>query len=337
MENYRYKVSVIVPIYNAGNHLRRCLDSLVNQTLKELQLILVLDKPTDGSDIIAKEYARAKDIYVIEGRKKLHLGGARNAGLKYVEGKYIGFCDHDDVCDLQMFENLYHSVEENKADIGFSPFVAVSSSGTELIYNDYIDSKKATAKNIFLTTIGLHPSDDSGMRDLSIPKTIWNKLYKADIIRKYNIKFVDTKIMSPEDTIFNIEYLCRCSTVAFCHEKLYFHIYHNNTGDSVEYKSIIKYVEGLEYIYDFLKKQGLLDKDDIRERFYNTVKFHICTTSIVEFKKRGAISIFRKLRQVRLKSFVEKAYRNTGDTVYRGSCSKRQKIINSIIKGIILK
>lgn len=337
MEKYKYKVSVIVPIYNAGNHLRECLDSLVNQTLQGIQLILVLDKPTDGSEKIAKSYSQTAGLHIIENQYNIHLGKARNAGLKCVEGKYIGFCDHDDVCDVKMFERLYNIMEESEADIGLSPFVAVDSSMKELVYNDYADSKEAILKNIFLTTVGVLSTDKEEIKDLSIPKTIWNKLYRADIIKKYNINFVDTKAIAPEDTIFNIEYLCKCTTVAFCHEKLYYHVYHNNnTGNSIEYKSIIKYVNGLGYIYGFLKKQELLDKGDIRERFYNTVKSYIYTSAIVEFKTRGVISTFKKLREIRAIDFIQSAYRNGSNIAYRGNSSVKVLIISNIIKKIIL-
>lgn len=336
MGKYRYKVSVIVPIYNANNHLRKCLDSLVNQSLLGIQLILVLDKPTDGSDRIAKSYSQIKGLHIVENQYNIHLGRTRNVGLKCVEGKYVGFCDHDDICDLKMFEKLYSIMEESDADMVLSPFIAVDSSMNELVYNDYTDSKEAILKNIFLTTIGILPSDKREIRDLSVPKTIWNKLYRADIIKKYNINFVDTKLIAPEDTIFNIEYLHRCTTIAFCHEKLYYHVYHdNNTGNSVEYKSILKYANGLEYIYDFLKDQELLDKDGIKERFYNTVKSYIYTTSVVEFKTHGVISTLKKLRQIRTRDFIRSAYRNGENVAFRGKYSVKAQIINSFIKILI--
>ena len=91
------KVSIIVPIYNAGKFLEKCLDTLVNQTLKDIEIILVLDCPTDGSDRIAREYAE-KDprIRLIVNEQNLNIGLSRNEGLKIARGEYIGFSDHDD-------------------------------------------------------------------------------------------------------------------------------------------------------------------------------------------------------------------------------------------------
>ena len=99
------KVSIIVPIYNAGKFLEKCLDTLVNQTLKDIEIILVLDCPTDGSDRIAREYAE-KDprIRLIINEQNLNIGLSRNEGLKIARGEYIGFSDHDDWRELDMYE-----------------------------------------------------------------------------------------------------------------------------------------------------------------------------------------------------------------------------------------
>ena len=99
------KVSIIVPIYNAGKFLEKCLDTLVNQTLKDIEIILVLDCPTDGSDRIAREYAE-KDprIRLIINEQNLNIGLSRNEGLKIARGEYIGFSDHDDWRELDMYK-----------------------------------------------------------------------------------------------------------------------------------------------------------------------------------------------------------------------------------------
>ena len=101
------KVSIIVPVYNAGSYFSKLLDSLTGQTLKEIEIILVLDCPTDGSDRVAEEYA-ARDgrIVLVRNRENLHVGFSRNEGLKIARGEYIGFCDHDDWVEPEMFEKM---------------------------------------------------------------------------------------------------------------------------------------------------------------------------------------------------------------------------------------
>ena len=114
----RPKVSIIVPVYNAGKHLHRCLDTLVNQTLKDIEIILILDCPTDGSDAVARAFAeKYKQIKLIHNETNLRVGLSRNKGLEAAEGEYIGFCDHDDFVSSIMFEQLYHCALKTDANI----------------------------------------------------------------------------------------------------------------------------------------------------------------------------------------------------------------------------
>ncbi|MGC3976850.1 MAG: glycosyltransferase family A protein [Paludibacteraceae bacterium] len=117
------KVSIIVPVYNAGEHLSRCLDSLLNQTLKEIEIILVVDCPTDGSDLLAEKYAEQDTrIRIIKNEKNIHIGFSRNAGIDNARGEYLGFSDDDDYCETEMFEKLYLCARKNEADIVVSNY-----------------------------------------------------------------------------------------------------------------------------------------------------------------------------------------------------------------------
>ena len=112
------KVSIIMPVYNAGPHFRPCIESLVNQTIKEIEIIIVLDCPTDGTDKIAKEYAaRDKRIILISNDQNIHIGLSRNRGLEFANGEYIAFSDHDDVRELNMYEELYNEAKKDDLDV----------------------------------------------------------------------------------------------------------------------------------------------------------------------------------------------------------------------------
>ena len=113
------KVSVIVPVYNAAAYLPHCLDTLTCQTLKELEIILVLDCPTDGSEKIAEDYAaRFPQIRLLYNEKNLHAGESRNRGLDVATGEYIGFVDADDFVEARMFEDMYLTAKERNAGKG---------------------------------------------------------------------------------------------------------------------------------------------------------------------------------------------------------------------------
>ena len=130
----KVKVSVIVPIYNAGKNLIRCLDTLVNQTLRDIEIILVLDCPTDGSDLIAKNYASKDDrIIILENEHNLHIGESRNRGIEIARGEYLHFSDHDDYRELDMLEKMYEKAVLDDLDMLISNPVSV----TDGVLNEY--------------------------------------------------------------------------------------------------------------------------------------------------------------------------------------------------------
>lgn len=115
MENI--KVSIIVPIYNVEKYLEECLETLVNQTLQEIEIILVIDGSTDGSEIIARKYADRYDNIRMIVQENQGLSGARNTGLRAAQGKYVYFVDSDDYISLNAMELLYHTAEEKNAEV----------------------------------------------------------------------------------------------------------------------------------------------------------------------------------------------------------------------------
>lgn len=165
------KVSVIVPFYNAKIYLKKCLDSLLNQTLKDIEIILVNDGSTDGSEDIVKEYLHDKRLKLVN-KENGGQGSARNFGLSLATGKYICFLDSDDFADIKMCENMYKA-SLCKYDIVVCDYFITNQEGND----SYItilkrDSGKLDNYEYFFT--GACP---------------WNKLYKKTFLDKINFKF----------------------------------------------------------------------------------------------------------------------------------------------------
>ena len=118
MEKQQPKVSIIIPVYNTKKYLRKCLDSVVNQTLEDIEIIIVDDKSTDGSQDVLVEYAkRYPNISLICLAKNSGVAIARNIGLQYATGKYISFVDSDDYIDLDMLEKMYNACEDTNSEV----------------------------------------------------------------------------------------------------------------------------------------------------------------------------------------------------------------------------
>lgn len=131
------KISVIVPIYNVEKYLNKCIDSIVNQTYKNLEIILIDDGSTDGSGDICDEYAgRDMRIKVFHQENK-GVVAARKVGIKNATGEYIGFVDGDDYIDSNMFAELYHLINKKEADIVSSGWKREYRGSEAVLYDNF--------------------------------------------------------------------------------------------------------------------------------------------------------------------------------------------------------
>ena len=205
-------ISVIVPVYNAEKYLRACLDSIVNQTYKNIEIILVDDGSTDGSGAICNEYAD-KDVRI----KVYHIpnGGvsnARNLGIDNANGEYISFVDSDDEVSREYVEKLYCAIEYKEQDLVIGNFCDV-----------YENRKIIQHEN--LSTIGNLQDDYANIRILL--QGPWGKLYRSEILKKYKIRFrVDISLA--EDQIFNYDFLKKVSTYTLIQETIYYYYHREN-------------------------------------------------------------------------------------------------------------
>lgn len=247
-------VSVIVPVYNVEKYLPRCLDSILAQTLKNIEIICVNDGSTDGSFQILNQYAtKDKRIHIIN-KKNGGLSSARNVGIENAHCPYIYFIDSD---DWIAFETLEKAVAKMTGIIDFVSFGAnIINEGIKeddnglVISRQYHKIKIAGQKNV---------SEDIIKRSTY---TVWNKLFKKDIINQYNIKFAEGRLF--EDNDFTIMYMMHSRCGYFLDEYLY--NYSQRSGsimERVRAKQCDKTADNL-YIFDNLyqhcKKYNLLDK-----------------------------------------------------------------------------
>lgn len=182
----KIKVSVIIPVYNVENYLRECLNSVINQTLKDIEIICINDDSTDGSLAILKEYAIKDKRIKIVCQDNVGAGAARNIGLKMAKGKYLSFLDSDDFFDYTMLEKSYNKVIENKADIvvfGANMYDA-NTKNQECLYSFnklhtqiYPFSYKDITVSIFK----------------AFNNVAWNKIFKRDFILRNGIVFQEIK------------------------------------------------------------------------------------------------------------------------------------------------
>ena len=197
----KYKVSVIVPVYCVEKYIPKCLDSLVNQTLEDIEVIVVNDGSPDNSQKIIDKYAK-KYPNKIKSFKKENggQGSARNYGLTKANGEYIGYVDSDDYVELDMYEKLYNKAKNDNLDIAIC--------GNYNVSEDYKDKKE---------DLEFIKYEDNKINALLGKKAVWNKIYKKNIVESLQFR---SKLWY-EDFDFSIKAICNAKKIDYINEPLY--------------------------------------------------------------------------------------------------------------------
>jgi len=216
-------VSVVLPIYNVEKYLEKCIESVVNQTYTNLEIILVDDGSPDNCPEICDRWAEKDDRIKVVHKENAGLGMARNSGLEKATGDYICFFDSDDFVDLKTIEKAYNSIEENSADIVCFGFSSVDGKG-----NLICEHIPTPPKNVF--------EGDEIQREFlpnliySFPADNWNlhmsscmAIFSMELIKKINWKFVSEREVLSEDIYSLIELYKRVNKVVVLNETFYFY------------------------------------------------------------------------------------------------------------------
>lgn len=216
------KVSVIVPVYNVEQYIHRCVDSLINQTLRDIEIILVDDESPDNCGEICDNYSKNDRRIKVIHKKNQGLGLARNSGIEIALGEYIAFVDSDDYVELDMYDKLYTKAVGEKSDTCFCSYNRIGSNGSikkfEILLEKDIYSEDKVFKDILLNILG---SDPSSTKDRILDMSVWKALYSKDILMNNNIRFCSERKFISEDIIFHMDYLLWSKKVVFVKDSLY--------------------------------------------------------------------------------------------------------------------
>ena len=254
------KLSIIIPIYNENKYLKECLESILNQTLKNIEIICVNDGSTDNSLEIIMTYKNDNRIIIID-KNNSGYGNSMNHGLDIVSGEYIGIVESDDFIDLDMYENLYKITKKGDIDIVRSNFYLYWENKKEIINFKFMKNlynkicNPLELQNIFL----YQPS-------------IWAGIYKKDLLIKNNIKFLNTPGASYQDTSFFYKTLFKSKNI-FCYKKAFYYYRQTNINSSVNNNTLNKAIlvhKELNEIEKYIKRDIKLYNKN--EKYFNTKK-----------------------------------------------------------------
>ena len=219
------KVSIIIPIYNVAQYLHKCLKSVISQTYKNLDIILIDDGSSDDSYSIAKEYQEKDSRIRLFTQTNIGLIATRKRGIELAEGEIVGFVDSDDWVEPIMYERLVQCMEENECDL--------VSSG---IYRDYVDGSRKEWYDLYPEGVyvnlesAIYPSmlHDFKKNEMGLKCTLVNKLYRRRILQDIYGE-IDTRVFYGEDALTIYPYCLRCKRIYILNEAYYHYYIRNNS------------------------------------------------------------------------------------------------------------
>lgn len=236
--NKEAKISIIIPVYNVEKYLKRCLESVVNQTYKNLEIILVNDGSTDSSLEICNDYADKDPRVLVINQDNKGLSGARNSGLEIAKGDYIGFVDSDDWIETNMFSTMIKVLKDKKVDVVECSLLTTTDVKNTVYRNGQliIENRQSSLKRIIKN------------QNFSV----CSRLHKRSSIA--DLRFIEGK--NSEDVYFTINLYNKINTTAFLTHKFYNYYVADNSITRGDYKlKVLDSVEAALYLKNKIHKE----------------------------------------------------------------------------------
>ncbi len=288
-------VSVIVPVYNNECYLSTCIESILNQTLANIEIVLIDDGSTDASGKICDYYSELDDRISVIHKKNEGLGVTRNVGLSVANGEYFTFVDSDDYVDVNMYEKLYNVASKNNAELAICGLTRFYNDGKKEEYplqlKDTLYEKTSIQNELICNIVG---ADPSAKHEALIGYSMCMGIYSLDIVKQNNMSFFSERVYKCEDVLFKVEYFTYVSKVCAVKEPFYFYRYNNNSlthlyrEDWFE-RLIASYRKEFQLLEEYNIKDGRLYADrnffaDVRSCMREVLFTHSYSNSISEYK-----------------------------------------------------
>ncbi len=244
------KITVIIPVYNVEKYVGEALDSVINQTYKNLEIIVIDDESKDSSGDICEEYAKKDNRITVVHQKNKGLSGARNTGLDLATGKYIMFLDSDDKFELDACENFYKEIEKTNAEYVVGNYIYIDEDGTKW-EKPVFDQDKYKEFKLSI--------EDYKNSFFIMNSTVWNKIFRRSFLEELKMKFVER--VPAEDAIFTTYCFIKSSQVYYMPKIMY--NYRMRYSDSISNSCSKEYFMGInkayKIIYENFKENNRLD------------------------------------------------------------------------------
>lgn len=269
--NTNPKISIIVPVYNVEKYLDRCMQSLLNQTLKDIEIIMVDDGSPDNCPMMCDEYAKKDSRIKVIHKKNAGLGYARNSGIEVATGEFVAFVDSDDYVDLEMYETLFNAAKRYYADTVYCGFYKMYSHRRVAPLTNVSEIHQYKNDEVINLMLDFIASDADCKRDWKYEMSVWHSIYSLKIIKDNCIKFKSEREILSEDLPFQILYLKNSKNVIYLPTPMYYYCM-NNTNSLTHSTYDESKLQRTILLFNFLKKEtSLIDINSNRSK-----RFLIC-------------------------------------------------------------
>lgn len=290
------KISIIVPVYNVEKYLPQCLDSLINQTLEDIEIICINDASPDNSLQILKEYQKKDNrIQVIDLKENIRQGGARNIGIKKAKGEFIGFVDSDDYVKPDMYEKLYYKAKTCNAKVAYGGQIHLFYDGTEkeYIFHKEFDIEKCNYKSLIEIFV---------FQGINVVCGI----FKKDIITDNNLFFPE-KIFYEDNVITTLLYTISGKACKVDESFYYYRIHPNSTTTKTSFDKLRDRITSCDLLIEKWEEIGLYEeyKDYVNYTYINLLERTIIWS--MQLKCKDAYKIIHKIIR-RIKNKIPNKY-----------------------------
>lgn len=310
------KISIIIPVYNVEKYLDKCLDSIINQTYKNIEIICINDSSTDNSESILNKYNKKDSRIRVLNKKNEGVSLARNFALKYVTGEYLMFVDSDDWIELNTCEVAIKIAKKYNTDLVMWTYIREWENNSKIkeIYTSdmLIFDEDMCKNNLHRRMIGLYGNELREPANADALCTVWAKLYKANIIKDNNVIFEDIrKIGTYEDGLFNLEIFNLINKAIFINKGLYH--YRKNNINSITQKYKENFFEDWQNLFNILDQYIVTNK--CGENYVKALDNRICISILwlglnICNSDKGAIYKISEIKRIINCEIYRKAYKD---------------------------
>lgn len=299
------KISVVIACYNGKDYINQCIDSIINQTYRNLEIVCVNDGSTDNTLEILENYKTQDERIVVIDQKNKGLSETRNVGVQNSSSDWIMFVDNDDWIAENLIEETFQ--QNQKVDLYCCS------------YNRIFKNKELprvlnlsglySAEIIQKRLVGLTDKELADPTQADSLVTAWGKIYKAKLIKDFNVKFLDSKLIGTEDAFFNIQYLGHCNNVFVTDKPLYYYRKYNETSLTSNYNADL--LKKWKNLYSLIEKEVSNRDESFQVALNNRISLGLLGVSLNEvLSKKSEFEKYQKIKSLLEDPIYLQSFRN---------------------------